>query len=98
MSILHALQGLRPGARGPSAPAVMEVTYLVIDTVEPLDPAGPDIVDVSDSRIECDSSYSHPATVAQMARVLNHGENVCSVPRFGGDYIPEEGTDQHRCG
>jgi hypothetical protein len=61
--------------------------YLIIDTIGPLAPAETDVVEVSYTCIECDVFYAHPATVAQVARIMNRSDCEPGVLQFGGDYL-----------
>lgn len=61
--------------------------YLMIETIESYAPFTPNLVEVAYTCAECDSFYAHPATVQQVAAVLNRPGVSFGVLQFGGEYI-----------
>ncbi|MEC5181927.1 hypothetical protein [Arthrobacter sp. CG_A4] len=63
--------------------------HLVIDAIEP--PLAPEegLVEVSYTCLGCDFLYAHPATVAQVAAILNKPGpgRTSGILQFGGTYI-----------
>lgn len=63
--------------------------HLVIESMEALSPPIPGMVAVSYTCTACDHYRAHPATVPQIADVLNWPgpERISGILQFGGEYI-----------
>lgn len=61
--------------------------HLIVESIEALHPPQDGMVDVSYTCVECDYFYAHPATVQDVAAVLNRHGQVMGVLQFGGEYF-----------
>ncbi len=61
--------------------------HLIVDSIEALHPPQDGLVDVSYTCIECDYFYGHPASIHDVAAVLNRHGQMMGVLQFGGEYF-----------
>lgn len=61
--------------------------HLIVESIEALRPPQEGLVDVSYACVECDYFYAHPASVQDVAAVLNRHGQVMGVLQFGGEYF-----------
>lgn len=61
--------------------------HLIVESIEALHPPRDGMVDVSYTCVECDYFYGHPATVHDVAAVLNRHGQMVGVLQFGGEYF-----------
>ena len=61
--------------------------HLIVESIEALHPPQDGLVDVSYTCIECDYFYGHPASIHDVAAVLNRHGQLMGVLQFGGEYF-----------
>lgn len=61
--------------------------HLIVESIEALHPPQDGLVDVSYTCVECDYFYGHPASVHDVAAVLNRHGQMMGVLQFGGEYF-----------
>lgn len=61
--------------------------FLVVESILALQPPRTGLVEVSYTCTDCSFFFSHAATVAQVASVLNRANSDIGVLQFGGAYL-----------
>ena len=61
--------------------------HLIVESIEALHPPQDGLVDVSYTCVECDYFYGHPASIHDVAAVLNRHGQMMGVLQFGGEYF-----------
>lgn len=74
-------------SRRPWCPACRSDAHLIIESIQSLTPPVPGLVGIEYSCAACKSCFAHPATVQQIAKVLNDAEHHGGMLRFGNHYI-----------